>query len=84
MYFTWIAETRLEEVGQSKDEREARDDGDENGNLFKEIRTVEGEEQKTGGRDEEESEVENASLLGHDDPAAAEILKRQMCPQKFI
>ena len=41
---TWIAETRLEEVGQSEDEREARHDWDENGNFLNEIRTVEGEE----------------------------------------
>ena len=41
---TWVAETRLEKVGQSEDECEAGHDGDENVDSVNEVRTVEGEE----------------------------------------
>ena len=77
MIRTWVAETRLEKVGQSEDECEAGHDGDENVYVINEIRTVEREEQCAGGHDEEKGEVENASLLGHHNSPAAEVLKRK-------
>lgn len=74
---TWVAETRLEKVGQREDECEAGHDGDDNVYVLNEVRTVEGEEQGAGGHDEEKGEVENASLLGHHNSPAAEVLKRK-------
>ena len=74
---TWVAETRLEKVGQREDECEAGHDGDDNVYVLNEVRTVEGEEQGAGGHDEEKGEVENASLLGHHNSPAAKVLERK-------